>query len=80
MPLTQSEIEDILKKTLPDLRGEDISKAARTILAAAGEWQEVDVDEKLGAGMSIQCKDICALGEAYSKGVRIRAFIARTPS
>ena len=76
MLLTQEEITSILKKTLPTTQEQDIQKAAQAIVSATGKWQEVDVQNKLGAGLSVQCKDICALGEAYSKGVSIRAFVA----
>ncbi|OGX05684.1 MAG: hypothetical protein A2Z88_00350 [Omnitrophica WOR_2 bacterium GWA2_47_8] len=75
MLLDQNEIANALKKALPKLSAEDIQKATAALMAAASNWQEVDLTEKFGANMSVQCKDICALGEAHDKGKKIRAFI-----
>ncbi len=75
MVLTIEEIENVLKKNLLNISDGDIKKTAQALIAASGKWQEVNLTENLGAGLSVQCKDICCLGEAYSKGYQIRAFI-----
>ncbi|OGX25107.1 MAG: hypothetical protein A2787_03085 [Omnitrophica WOR_2 bacterium RIFCSPHIGHO2_01_FULL_48_9] len=77
MLLNQNEIIGILKKVLPKTSEEDIRKAAEALTVAAGNWQEVDLKETFGASYSIQCKDICALGEAFDKGQEIKAFIKK---
>ncbi len=77
MLLTLNELEDTLRKTLPDVSNKDIRRAAQAISEATGKWQEVDLSETLGAEISVQCRDICALGQAHDKGLRIRAFIAK---
>ena len=77
MLLNQSEIAGTLKKALPKLSEEEIKKATEALMTAAGEWQEVDLKEMFGANFSVQCKDICALGEAYDKGQKIKAFIKK---
>ena len=77
MLLTIEEIEDSLKKALPTVPAKDVRRAAEAIIKAAGKWQEVDLSEKLGAEISIQCKDICALGSAHDKGLQIRAFVSK---
>ena len=77
MLLTLNEIEDVLKKTLPEVQDKDICRAAKSLIDATGKWQEVDLSETLGAEISVQCKDICALGSAHDKGLHIRAFIAK---
>ena len=77
MLLTVEEIENILRKTLPGIPLENIRRAAQSIIEATGKWQEVDLTETLGAEISVQCRDICALGQAHDKGLRIRAFIAK---
>ncbi len=79
MLLTIEEIKEALKKTLPNIPGKDIERAAQAIIEASGAWQEVDLKDKLGAEVSIQCKDICALGAAHDEGMLIRAFIQRKP-
>ena len=77
MLLTIDEIEGVLRKTLPYVPDKDIHRSAQSIIEAAGKWQEVDLSETLGAEISVQCRDICVLGQAYDKGLRIRAFIAK---
>jgi len=77
MLLTLDEIENVLRKTLPYVPEKDIHYTAETITNTIGEWREVDVSE-IGARLSVQCRDICPLGEAYEKGLNIRAFIAKT--
>lgn len=76
MLLTREEIEEALKKVLPNLPSQDIQKAAKALIELEGKWQEIDVTE-IGAALSVQCPDICPLGEAYAKGKRIRAFVAK---
>ena len=76
MLLTPEEIKEALKKTLPKLSNEDIERAAKAIVESNGKWREVDLTENLGAAISVQCADICCLGEAYSKGKQIKAFIS----
>ena len=73
--LKEEEIENLLRKTLPEVSDSDIRRVARTLRDAAGQWKEVDLSETLGAQYSVQCRDICALGMAHFKGQRIRAFI-----
>ena len=75
MLLNADEIKQVLRRTLPNHTETDIDKAVKAITETTGKWQEVDLKEKLGAGISIQCRDICAVGEAYSNGCRIRAFM-----
>lgn len=75
MVLSGEEIRNALKKTLPKLTNQEIDKAARSILEASGQWREVDLKDKLGAGLSVQCRDICAIGDAFSKNMQIRVFI-----
>ena len=77
MLLTVDEIKDTLKKTLPFVPDKDINRAAQAIAEAAGKWQEVDLTETLGAEISIQCRDICAIGAAHNKGFHIRTFISK---
>lgn len=77
MLLTMEEIESALKRSLPTVADKDIRSAAEAIVQAAGKWQEVDLSEKLGAEISIQCRDICALGAAHDKGLQIRAFVSK---
>ena len=77
MLLTQAEIEDVLRKTLPGVQEKDIRGAAKSLMEATGKWQEVNLSETLGAEISVQCRDICALGQAYDKGLHIRAFVAK---
>ncbi|MFA5059559.1 MAG: hypothetical protein WC676_02930 [Candidatus Omnitrophota bacterium] len=75
MVLTLTEIEDILKKNLPSASEKDIQKTALSLIEATGKWKEVDLVETLGAELSVQCRDICVLGNAHHNGKRIRAFI-----
>lgn len=77
MLLTLEEIKTALKKALPATPAKDIERAAQAIVEASGKWQEVDLKDKLGAEVSIQCKDICALGAAHDQGRQIRAFIEK---
>ena len=77
MVLTVEEIEDVLKKNLKDVSAADIRRASQAIVQASGKWREVDLTDSLGALLSVQCKDICTLGEAFSKGCHIRAFITQ---
>ena len=79
MLLTLNEIEDVLRKTLPGVQDKDIRCAAKSLIDATGKWQEVDLSETLGAEISVQCRDICALGQAHDKGLCIRAFVAKEP-
>ena len=76
MVLIQKEIEAVLQKSLPNLSDVDVRKAAKSITEATGEWKEIDTSN-LGASLSVQCCDICALGEAHDKGLRIRAFVLK---
>ena len=75
MLLNQEQVTKTLKQTLPKLTELELSLATAALMAASKEWQEVNLKENLGANVSIQCKDICALGEAHDRGVEIRAFI-----
>ena len=75
MLLNQQEMEQVLKKVLPQLSQSDIKIAVAALENAMGQWKEVDLAENLGADVSVQCQDICALGAAHHKGCRIRAFI-----
>lgn len=76
MPLTLEEIEKILQEALPRVAKEDIHKPVAALRKVMGGWQEVDLTESLGAMLSVQCRDICAIGKAYEDGFAIRAFIA----
>lgn len=75
MLLSKGEIEAILRKTIPNVSDKDIQKAAQSLVEATGQWKEVDLAGALGAELSIQCRDICAIGDAHQKGLRIKAFI-----
>jgi hypothetical protein len=77
MLLTIEEIKEALKKSLPNIPSKDIERAAQAIIEASGKWQEVDLKDNLGAEVSIQCKDICALGAAHGEGMQIRAFVQK---
>ena len=77
MLLTIEEIKETLKRALPNVSPKDIDRAAAAIIETSGAWQEVDLKDKLGAEVSIQCKDICALGAAHDEGMLIRAFIQK---
>jgi hypothetical protein len=76
MLLNEKEIEQALKRALPKVDQESIQGAVKAIVEAQGQWKEVDVKEDLGAQVSVQCRDICALGAAYEKGLLFRVFIA----
>jgi len=76
MLLTLDEIRTILKENLPKASDQEILRAADALSQAKGRWKEVNVADTIGAQLSVQCRDICALGEAYQKGTKIRAFIA----
>ncbi|GEM_PF-2235149 len=80
MLLTQEEIKTILQKTLPKLSEKDAEAAASALVKDVSEWKEVDLPGHLGAELSVQCRDICALGAAYEEGDRIRAFIRKKPA
>jgi hypothetical protein len=44
----------------------------------AAEWEEIeDLDTALGASYSVQCEDICQVGEAVRKGRALRVFVRR---
>ncbi len=75
MLLSQNEIISILKKAIPRLTEEECRAAAGALVAATGKWKEANLKEMFGASLSVQCKDICALGEAHSRGFKIKAFI-----
>lgn len=78
MLLTQEEIENVLKKMLADVSPSDISRAATALVEESTQkWSEVNIAESLGANYSVQCKDICVLGDAIAKGTDIKAFISR---
>lgn len=77
MPLSLEEIQNVLKGALPFLAANDIQRAAEAIRKAAGNWKELDLKDRLGAELSVQCRDICAIGQAYQEGVHIRAFICK---
>ncbi len=77
MLLSEDQISSALKKALPNLPTSEIQKATAALIVAGREWQEVNLKEMFGASISIQCKDICVLGEAYDKGQKIRAFIKK---
>ena len=76
MLLNEKEIEKALKQALPKMDQGSIDRAVKAIVEASGQWKEVDVKEELGANISVQCRDICALGAAHEKGLRFRVFIA----
>lgn len=61
-----------LKGSLPDKKIQDIA----TDLAKIDQgWVEVtDLDKVIGAAVSVQCGDICRIGDAYQKGVELRVF------
>ena len=77
MLLKPTEIESVLKESLPNVPVKDIQHAVQALEKASSEWQEVNLTESLGAMVSVQCRDICALGEAYQSGCSIRAFIKK---
>jgi hypothetical protein len=77
MLLAIDEIQNALKKSLPGVPESQLQKAAQAISEATGQWQEVDLKEELGANISVQCQDICTLGEAFAHGKKIRAFIEK---
>ena len=79
MVLGEEEIVKILKQNLRDVPEMEIERVAQAICKATGKWQEVDLNDSLGAIMSVQCKDICAIGDAFSKGYCIRTFICKNP-
>jgi len=66
----------------PQLSSKPNVEEAGTVIASpfkefeGTQWQEVDLTESLGAMLSVQCRDICAIGKAYEEGFKIRAFIA----
>ena len=76
MLLTEEEIEKTLKEALPGVPQKDIHRAAQSVASTMGKWKEVDLTEVLGASYSVQCKDICAIGSAFSQGKKIRTFVA----
>ena len=76
MLLNREEIKKTLKETLPKLTESELDLASAALIAGSNKkWKEVDLKESFGANLSIQCKDICALGEAHNKGKVIKAFI-----
>ncbi len=75
MLLSKNEIITILKSDLFGVPEEYLEKAAQSLVEATGKWHEVDLADVLGATFSVQCRDICAIGEAYQKGLRIKAFV-----
>ena len=76
MLLTTLEAENVIKKTMGWLSKEDIQRIVSELEAASRkQWHEVDAKEDLGAGMSVQCKDICELGAAHHGGRTIKAFV-----
>ncbi len=77
MVLDDEDIKKALKEVLPKLSAEDILKVVAVLRVASCNWQEVNVKETIGAQISVQCKDICALGEAFDKGLQIRAFVKK---
>jgi hypothetical protein len=76
MLFTIEEIEAALREKLPNLSVDDCHDAAKAIITSDGKWRELDVSE-LGSEFSVQCRDICAVGEAVEQGLRIRAFVCR---
>ena len=76
MLLTVEEIEEILQKSLSHVLPKEIKKAAEAVVSASGKWQELDLADSLGAQYSCQCRDICGIGNAHAKGLKIRAFIS----
>ena len=76
MLINEKEIEQALKRTLPKVDEQSIQRAVKAIVEANGHWKEVNVKEDLGANISVQCRDICALGAAHEKGLSFRVFIA----
>ena len=75
MILTPDEAEAALAKALPGLSEAQRAAAVEAIEAAGGTFEEVDLADHLGAEVSIQCRDICVLGELHDRGVPIRAFV-----
>jgi hypothetical protein len=76
MLLTIEEIETTLRENLPELSVADCHTAARAIIESCGKWRELDANE-FGSEFSVQCRDICAIGEAAEQGLRIRAFVCQ---
>jgi len=79
MLLSSEEIERILREKFAGFPSEKIHEAAEAIVKAHGKWNEVDIAGNLGAEYSCQCKDICQIGAAYDKGLKIRVFVSNKP-
>ena len=77
MLLTAQETETVIRETLGWLAKEDILRMVDALEAASQKkWHEVDIKENLGAGMSVQCRDICEIGAAHHEGRAVKAFVS----
>lgn len=76
-----SRVKTILSKHFSKVSSPDqLDKIAGEIAILGEDWEEIPhLDEKLGAGLSVQCEDICHLGELYHKGVALRVFRKKSP-
>jgi hypothetical protein len=69
-----------LKTELGDAAPEARLRAVADRLAVVwgGEWEEIDcLGDAIGTSFSVQCQDICRVGEAVAQGLPLRVFIRR---
>ncbi|HLG18476.1 MAG TPA: hypothetical protein VI895_01505 [Bdellovibrionota bacterium] len=76
MPRDADKIRTVLTKhfgkLVPDAT---LDRVATEISGLEEEWEEIpDVEKVVGASISVQCEDICKVGELYKLGTPIRIF------
>lgn len=73
--LTEEQAAEALKKAVPGISKAQIETAVEQMAAASGAYKPVDIYNWFGPDVSTMCKEICTMGEAAARGIRVYAFI-----
>ena len=76
MLLDEKDLQKVLANRLgKKLNTDELRDLIKEVHQLGKEWQEVEeVPSVVGASISVQCEDICVVGEALKKGEKVRLF------
>ena len=80
LPPDHGAILAALQAELGDVAPETRLSAVADRLAAAWseEWEEIEgLEDAIGVSFSVQCQDICRVGEVVAQGLPLRVFVRR---
>jgi len=76
--LDREKILAVLHKRFPTAPAADLAAAANAIVGLDDEWEDVTGHEpEFGYHFSVQCSEICYLGEQVGRGRQFRVYRRR---